>query len=193
MKLEYNSPVILTYALLCTAILIFQLYTPVEVMPFFAVNPPGPFDFTSPVAYFQLFSHALGHANWEHLVGNFTLILLIGPILEEKYGSRDLLFMMLVTALVTGILQTAFFDHALLGASGIAFMLILLSSYTNSRNGGLPLTFVLVVILFLGKEIIQSFGSDNVSQFAHIIGGILGGVFGFFLEGGKQSHNTGTT
>ena len=60
-------------------------------------------------------------------------------------------------------------------------MLILLSSYTNA-GGGIPLTFVLVVILFLGKEIMASFDADQVSQFAHIIGGIMGGLFGYFLE-----------
>lgn len=94
--------------------------------------------------------------------------------------------MILVTAFVTGLLQIAFFNHALLGASGVAFMLILLSSFTNN-GGGIPLTFILVVILFLGKEVLNSFGADQVSQFAHIIGGILGGIFGFFLEGGQKA------
>ncbi|MEM8890299.1 MAG: rhomboid family intramembrane serine protease [Bacteroidota bacterium] len=180
MKLEYNSPVILTYALICTAVLGIQLYTPMEIMGYFTIFPE--FDLANPFWYLRLFTHVIGHGDWAHLVGNFTLILLIGPILEEKYGSYDLLFMILVTAFVTGLLQIAFFDEALLGASGVAFMLILLSSYTNSRSGGIPLTFILVVVLFLGKEVISSLDADNVSQFAHIIGGILGGVFGFFLQ-----------
>jgi len=147
----------------------------------------------NPAWYMRLFSHVMGHADWGHLVGNFTLILLIGPILEEKYGSYDLLFMILVTAFVTGLLQIACFEQALLGASGVAFMLIILSSYTNSRSGGIPLTFVLVVILFLGKELISSLGADSVSQFAHIIGGGLGGIFGFFLEGGLKRKNRQST
>ncbi|MEL6676214.1 MAG: rhomboid family intramembrane serine protease [Bacteroidota bacterium] len=184
MRVVYNAPVILTYALICTALLIIQEYTPLDIMELFTVYPV--FDFANPVWYFRLFSHALGHGDWAHLVGNFTLILLIGPILEEKYGSKDLFFMILVTAFVTGLLQIAFFNHALLGASGVAFMLILLSSFTNN-GGGIPLTFILVVILFLGKEVLNSFGADQVSQFAHIIGGILGGIFGFFLEGGQKA------
>ncbi|MEM6805179.1 MAG: rhomboid family intramembrane serine protease, partial [Bacteroidota bacterium] len=131
MKLEYNSPVILTYALICTAILGIESYTPVDIMSYFTIYPV--FDLGDPFWYLRLFSHVIGHGDWGHLVGNFTLILLIGPILEEKYGSYDLLFMILVTAFVTGLLQIAFFEQALLGASGVAFMLILLSSYTNSR------------------------------------------------------------
>ncbi len=183
MKLQYNSPVILTYALIATVVLALDQFVFGNLMAIFTVVPE--IKLTSPLWYFRLFSHVIGHGNWEHLVGNFTFILLIGPILEEKYGSKDLLIMMLVTALVTGLLQIFFFSNPLLGASGIVFMLILLSSFTNSK-GGIPMTFVLVVILFLGREVLQSFASDNISQFAHIIGGILGGIFGFLMEGGAK-------
>ncbi len=183
MKLQYNSPVILTYALIALTVLVLDTFLAGNIMPLFTVYPV--LDLANPLWYLRLFTHVIGHGNWAHLVSNFTFILLIGPVLEEKYGSRDLLLMMLVTALVTGLLQIFFFSSALLGASGIVFMLILLSSFTNSR-GGIPLTFVLVVFLFLGREVIQAFGQDNVSQFAHIIGGILGGLFGFLLEGGRE-------
>ena len=195
MKIRYNAPVVLTFTLIATVVLLIQEYTPLDIMRFFWVEPR--IDFGDPLWYFQLFSHIIGHGSpnpetgawegWEHLVGNFTFILLLGPILEEKYGSRDLLIMILVTALVTGILQVIFFNNILLGASGIVFMFILLSSITNTR-GGIPLTFVLVAVLYLGKEVVQSFAADQVSQFAHIIGGILGAAFGFFWEGGPRRH-----
>lgn len=189
MGIRYNSPVILTFTLICTVVLLIQQYLGIDIMQYFMVYPE--FNPRDPMAYARLFTHVIGHGQpledgsgwngWGHLVGNFSFILLLGPILEEKYGSKYLLLMILVTALVTGILQIVLFDSALLGASGIVFMLILLSSFTNT-DSGIPLTFVLVVILFLGKEIQQSFASDNVSQFAHIIGGILGAGFGFFLR-----------
>lgn len=186
MKIEYNAPIILTYALLASIILLVQQLF-FDIMPLFTVYPEV--SFTDPVWYFRLFSHALGHGDWNHLVSNFTIILLVGPILEEKYGSRDLLIMIVVTAFVIGLLQVFFFSTALLGASGIAFMLILLASYTRTRSGGIPLSFLLIVLLFLGKEIYQSFDEDQVSQFAHIIGGVLGGVFGFIWESGSGGKN----
>ncbi|MBA7616491.1 hypothetical protein ES703_23787 [subsurface metagenome] len=65
-------------------------------------------------------------------------------------------------------------------------MLILLSSFTNIRAGEIPLTFILVVLLFLAKEIITAFTQDNISQFAHIIGGICGSIFGFLLIRGRR-------
>jgi membrane associated rhomboid family serine protease len=66
-----------------------------------------------------------------------------------------------------------------MGASGIVFMFIILSSLTNFRSGDIPLTFILVILLFLTREILEAFGNDNISQFAHVLGGITGSVFGF--------------
>ena len=181
MKLEYNSPVILTFTLIATAVMIVTTGFDSFAREFFAFR--GTFDFRDPLDYFRLFSYTVGHANWSHLLGNFAIILLIGPILEEKYGSRDLLFMMAVTALVSSLLSILLFDTGGLGASGIVFMLIMLSSFANFRAGTIPLTFILVALLWLGQEVIRAFSNDNISQFGHIVGGIVGGLFGFKLAG----------
>jgi len=90
--------------------------------------------------------------------------------------------MILITAIITGLLNLAFYNTGLIGASGIAFMLIILSSITNYKNGDIPITFILVMVLYLGKEFMNSTETDNISQFAHIIGGILGSVFGFVIN-----------
>ena len=89
--------------------------------------------------------------------------------------------MMAFTALVTAVFQLLLFPEGLLGASGIALMLIILGSWTNFREGEIPLTFILVALLFLGREVIDAFRPDQVSQFAHIIGGATGGVFGLLI------------
>ncbi len=185
MKIHYNAPVILTFTLTCVVVLATDPLLLGQVMPFFTVYPT--MNLANPFDYMRLFSHVIGHGGWEHLVGNFTFILLLGPILEEKYGSQALLFMMLITAVVTGILNVLLFSTGLLGASGIVFMFILLSSVVNAQRGHIPLTFILVVLLFLGKEIVNIMANDNISQFAHIIGGICGSVFGFTMnDKGKE-------
>lgn len=178
LKPTYNSPVVLTFALAATLILIVDGLAGGRLSPSLFAVYPG-FDFLDPVCYFRLVSHALGHRNWTHLAANLSVILLVGPILEEKHGSRRLIRMMLITALATGVLNAALFSTGLMGASGLAFMMILLVSFTNHKPGELPLTFVLVLILFLAKELVQAFGADEVSQFAHIIGGVFGSLFGF--------------
>ena len=176
MSIKYNSPVILTFALLCT--IIFYGTSTAQMNHFFAVGTSV--QWTNPVSVFNLVSHILGHGSLEHLLGNMTFILLLGPTVEEKYGSKFTLFMLLITGLITGILNVTFFQTGLLGASGIVFMLILLVSFTNVKGGQIPLTFILVAILFIGKEIRDSLGADQISQFAHIIGGVCGSAFGFF-------------
>ena len=114
---------------------------------------------------------------------NMLLLLLVGPGLEEKYGSRNLLAAIAVTAFATGLVQFLLFPHsALLGASGVVFMMIVLSSFTEMKRGGIPLTLILVVVFYLGGEISDGLlKSDNVSQMTHIVGGVCGIVFGFTL------------
>ncbi len=179
MKIQYNSPVILTYTLICIAVLIINNYIGLPVTKYmFTVYPP--FNFLNPIDYIRLVSHIIGHVNWAHLLSNFSMILLIGPLLEEKYGSRKLLEMILITAFITGVLNSLLFSTGLLGASGVVFMLILLGSFSNIKAGHIPLTFIIVALLFLGSEIIKGFSSDNISQFAHLIGGGVGAVYGYY-------------
>jgi membrane associated rhomboid family serine protease len=179
-RIRYNSPVILTFAVICSVVMAIGTFMPGFVSAFFTVpgNQQG-FNFLS-LDLVKLFTHAIGHFDWAHLLGNFSFILLIGPILEEKYGSWPLLLMMCITAGVTGALNVLFFSSGLLGASGVAFMMILLISFTNIKYGEIPLTFILVCFLFLGKEIWAAlFEINKTSEFAHIIGGVTGSLFGF--------------
>ena len=182
MRVKYNAPVVLTFTFISTAVLIINETLIKNLMDsWFVVQGRGSFQFNSIHSWVTLVSHAIGHAGWEHLLNNFLMILLIGPILEERYGSVRLLFMMFVTALVTGILNIFLFSTGLLGASGIVFMMILLASFTNFSKGEIPLTFILILALYIGSEIFAAFNNrdDNISQFGHIIGGLCGSFFGF--------------
>ena len=181
LTIRYNAPVTLTFAILAAIVLLLDQILQTQLIPsFFTAVPRGYFEAANPVSYLRLFLHAAGHVSWEHLLGNFALILLLGPVLEEKYGSSSLFIMIFITALITGILNAVFFSTGLLGASGVVFMMIILVSFTNIKDGEIPITFFLVVLLYLAKEIISIFRTDDISQFAHIAGGICGSVFGFF-------------
>jgi len=131
--------------------------------------------------------HIFGHASWEHLLGNFMLILLLGPILEERHGSLSLAIMILITALVTGLINLAFSSNFLLGASGVVFMMILLASTANIRQGEIPLTFIAVAVIYLGGEIYAGMTkNDNVSHLGHLLGGLSGAAFGFLGARSKR-------
>jgi membrane associated rhomboid family serine protease len=187
-KIKYNAPVTLTFAFICAVVLILnQTLFKGLTRAWFAVGGRGSFSFGSFHAWVTLFTHVIGHADWNHLISNFSFILLIGPILELTYGSLGLLFMIAVTALVTGALNALLFPSWLLGASGVVFMMILLASFTNFKKGEIPLTFILILVLYIGQEVFNFFRSDNVSQFAHIAGGFCGSLFGFL-----RPRDTGT-
>ena len=126
----------------------------------------------------------LGHAGWSHLVGNLSIILLLGPALEEKYGWKNLLFVLLLTAFVTGVIHNLLFPNTmLLGASGVAFAFILLTSFTEFRQGEVPLTVILVALIYLGQQIWDAITvRDNISNLSHIIGGLVGSGAGYLLN-----------
>ncbi len=111
------------------------------------------------------------------------MFLLLGPLLEEKYGSLDFLLFILVTALVTGVLKVIFFPNVmLLGASGVVFALIFASSMTGFEKNKIPLTFILVAVFYLGQELFNAlFVTDNISQLGHIVGGCVGAVLAIML------------
>ncbi len=177
LRLKWNSPVILTFALICTGVYVADRIMLGQLMPLFTVYPSV--NWSNPLSAISLVSHIAGHASLEHLLGNLTFILLLGPIIEEKYGSSRTMIMILVTGFITGIVNILFFNTGLLGASGIVFMLILLVSFTNVSAGQIPVTFILVALLFIGKELVSSLGSNQIAESAHIIGGICGSIFGF--------------
>lgn len=170
-RITYNAPVVLTFALIAVGVHLLG-----DSFKHFVVMRPRLESFGD---FLALFSHIAGHANWDHLLGNFTMILLLGPILEERHGSASLLFMILATALVTSVLNLLIFKTYILGASGIVFMFILLASTANVRKREIPLTFIAVGVLYLGGELVAAFKNDQVSQMAHLIGGLTGAGFGF--------------
>lgn len=186
-KFQYNSPVILTMTLISAAVLVLNTLTNGAANTLlFSVYRTRLLD---PLMYVRMFTYVLGHANYAHFLGNFTIILLVGPMLEEKYGSKPLLKMIAVTAFVTGIIQIVFFPHtALLGASGVAFMLILLSSFANYQRGKIPVTLIFVAVIYLSGEIIAGIANpnDNISQMGHILGGICGTAFGWAITKPKE-------
>ena len=184
MKISYNAPVALTFALLSLLALVANHFTNGWAnATLFSVYRCSLL--ADPLGFFRFFGHVLGHSGYAHYIGNMVLILVLGPNLEDRFGSWNVLWAILFTALVSGLVQFIFFPGtALLGASGIVFMMILLSSFGGVKNGTIPTTLILVAIFYLGGELWDAiFVKDNISQLTHIIGGLCGTVLGFALSG----------
>lgn len=187
-KIKFNAPTVLTFTIISFLVLLISELTDGKfAMKYFSCYRGS---LTSPLTYFRVISHVLGHANFQHWFYNMSLILVIGSMLEEKYGSFIIAESILITALVTGIINMIFFSTALLGASGVVFMMIVLGSISSIKEDGqIPLSFILVLLMYVGKEIYHGVvNDDNISQLTHIIGGLSGAVLGFVYKTTSQSN-----
>jgi membrane associated rhomboid family serine protease len=164
-KINFNAPVTIIFALVC--------------LSFFALQSVFGLDIGNPT--FHLLTYIFHHGSFAHIFNNLTFILLLGPMVEEKYGSTRFLIMTLITAVVTGLINILLMGNIIIGASGIVFMLIILASFGIS-NRGIPVTFILIFLLFIGKEVAASFTPDQISHFGHIMGGLCGAVFGYIFR-----------
>ena len=181
-RISFNAPAVLTFVIACVLVQLISLLTGGgSNRLLFSVYRASLLD---PLTYLRLFGHVFGHGGWEHLLNNMMFLLILGPMIEEKYGTSNVIAIMVITAFVTGVIVMIFLPGtALLGASGIVFAFILLSSITSFEEGAIPLTFILVAVLYIGREIWSGVtAQDNISQLAHIAGGVVGSALGFLMN-----------
>ncbi len=186
-RITYNAPITLTFVFICFIATILGVITGDGVTRVLFMTYRD--SFAKPMTYLRLFTHVFGHSGWSHFIGNASYLLLLGPMLEEKYGTKGLMLVMGMTSVATALINFIFFPNVgLCGASGVVFAFILLASFTGFKEGELPLTFILVAAIFLGQQVVEGVAfRDNISNMAHIVGGIVGATFGYFLNRGKEA------
>ncbi len=179
-KISFNAPVTLSFTIICLIVVILGALTNnATTYSLFTIYRTS---FLDPLLYIRLFTHVLGHIDFSHFANNMTLFLLTAPLLEEKYGSKRLLFIILFVAFITGLINIIFTNNSLLGASGVVFAFIILSIITGN-DSGIPLTLIIVATIYLSNEIYTAITvSDTISQLTHIIGGICGAFVGFYFK-----------
>ena len=182
LKISINSPVVLGFSAICLIALVLSIVTKETTNKLLFMTYHS--SLTNPLTYLRFFTHVFGHSGVEHFMGNITYILLLGPLLEEKYGSKLLINSIIITALITGIVNYILFPNiALCGASGVVFTFILLSSFTGFKDREIPLTFILVAVIFVGQQVYEGIMlKDNISNLSHVLGGVVGSVLGYLLN-----------
>ena len=181
LQFDYNSTVIITYLLLSLGAFILNVITRGKTNELlFSSYRSSPFN---PFTYIRMFTHCIGHKDWDHLVSNFLFILLIGPMIEEKYGSINLLAMLLITSLIIALFNIIFSNYSILGASGNVYMLIVLSAFSNVQEGTIPITVVLICIFYIIGEVKRTITERKTKTYhdGHLIGALCGLAFGIFF------------
>lgn len=176
LRVYINAPITLMFVIICLMTIILDHITNgASTTLLFSTYGSS---WLNPLTYIRLVGHVFGHDSLSHLISNSLYLLLLGPMLEEKYHDKIML-VILITALVTGVFHNIFEpDIQLLGSSGVVFAFILMASITGKEKG-IPITLILVAVLWLGQEIYTGIEqADNISQITHIIGGLSGALLG---------------
>lgn len=59
----------------------------------------------------------------------------------------------------------------------------MLASFTDFREGEIPITFILVAAIFIAQQVYEGITvQNNISNMAHIVGGIVGAIIGYGLN-----------
>lgn len=174
-----NSKVILFYFFISFLLLILNNLTNKKINKCFSSGRNNVFNI---MTYVSMVTHIFCHSNYNHFKNNFLYILLIGPMIEEKYGSIKLIKMIIITSIITSLINIIISKKKIMGASGIVYMLILLSSLVNIETGKIPITLIFIFFFYIVTEIKDGlFKRDNISHLSHIIGAITGFIFGYYI------------
>ena len=207
LKFIYDAPATLTFAFVC--IILFALDTFVFKQKLASLILTSPvnggsaalaggalgvagaaasnlaFSASNPLSYLRLFSYALGAASGEILVCNMIFILLLGPSMEERYGTVVIAIMTFVSALFSGVLNACFCKSPLQGCEAIIFMMIFLNSFVSLSKKKIPFSFVLVFILFVLRGIFSAdfkAASSAIQIIINVAGGLCGSLFAFLTS-----------
>ena len=183
--LRYNAPVTLTFALLgLLALALNELTDGWTTQNLFCFYKSSLSDY---LTYPRAVLHVLGNTSLTTCTGNVIVLLVIGPAAEERFGSAKVLSAVLLTAIAGALIMWFLFpDATLMGASGVLFMMMVLASFASMRGGAIPITLILVLVLYLGSEVVRAIsGEAGLQELTHIAGGVVGMLLGFAFSRGE--------
>lgn len=123
--------------------------------------------------------HVFGHSGWSHFIGNTIYIAMLGPSVEDRFGTIPLALMTLITALVIGavsiVTQTPCY-----GLSTVAYMWVILNTFYSDEQEGIPVTSLILLLVFVLPEAISIFTKhgDHIAHQNHVLGAACGFGFG---------------
>lgn len=191
LKVAYDAPVTLTFVIVSAIIFLLNILLAksgkaggLEKIFASPTSQAGvlPFIPSAPLSYvrllFYIFGVAAGGASL--LFTNLILIMLLGPAMEERYGSVIIGIMIFVSALFAGVLNACFCENSLVGAVPLVSMMIFLNAFMSFSKKKFPLSFAAVMVLFVLLQIFS--GAGAVQIIICIAGGLCGSLFAFLTS-----------
>lgn len=186
-SVSYDAPVTLTFAFLSIIIFLLNTFVIKQKLTFLIASPTTtngqlPFVASNFLSYIRIFLYPFGSQLSSVMVTNLIFILLLGPNMEERYGSVIIGIMTVVSIIFAGVLTACFCKNSLTGASPIVFMLIFLNSFMSMSKKKIPLSFVFVFVLFILLEVSQKNPNAAIGIIINIAGGLCGSLFAFLTS-----------
>lgn len=184
----FDSPVTTTFSVLVVLLFIVDSFITKGKLSTLVLSAPTvaggtqAFSASEPLSFFRIVLHVFGSTNCSLLISNLIIISLLGPILEEKYGSAIIGIMMFLSALLSGVLAACFCKTGISGADSIVFMMVLLNSYLSVSKKKIPLSSVIVLILFIWGEFYTDTANGIIGLLVNIAGGLCGSLLAFFAS-----------
>lgn len=188
LKFTFDAPVTLVFVLISLILSLLNLFVfkgsltkQILASP---TNLSGslPFLPSSIMSYFRLFSYVFGAKSISVLISNLILVLILGPAMEERYGSVVIGIMMIVSSIFSGVLNACFASESLEGSISIIFMFIFLNSFMSFSKKKVPVSFVAVFVLFVLSECLNKNFNEIIGTLIAISGGLCGSLFAFLTS-----------
>ena len=186
LKVSYDAPVTLSFVIICAFFFLLNSFVIKSgALGKILASPTTqagalPFIVSQPVSYIRLLLHVFGSTDGSGLITNLILVMLLGPAMEERYGSVIIGIMIFVSALFSGVLNACFCSESLVGAVPVVCMMIFLNSFMSFSKKTFPLSFAAVIVLFVFLEVFS--GAGAVRIIICIAGGLCGSLFAFLTS-----------
>ena len=188
LKVSYDAPVTLSFVIICAVLFLLNCFViKNDVLEKILASPTTqagtlPFIVKQPLSYVRLLVYIFGAGSGAGslLITNLILIMLLGPAMEERYGSVIIGIMIFVSALFAGVLNACFCAESLIGAVPVVCMMIFLNAFMSFSKKTFPLSFAAVIVLFVFLEIFS--GAGAVKIIICIAGGLCGSLFAFLTS-----------
>ncbi len=199
-KLIYDSPVAVSFVLLSLLLYVLDSFAlKGKLGAFFSV--PSPFNFSKPIMYFSLVFHVFANDTWQHFFVDSLMIMILGSVLEERYGSSFLGVMIFISCLVSGVLSVCAHAHGIQGASEVVFTLIILSAMSLLLKKQLSCTWILIFVFYIAYGVSgiaspnsslssSGFFQKSIPVFISFVGGVCGSLFGLLACPKKRASKT---
>jgi membrane associated rhomboid family serine protease len=188
LKFHYDSPVMITFAIITLFVFILDTFAlKGKLKAMWLVTPTAadgqfPFAFSDFPSILRLFIHVFGYSQNEILICNLIFILLLGPQMEERYGSVIIGIMIFVSSLFSGVLNACFCKNAVCGAEPIVFMLILLWTMMQLSRSKISASAIAVIALFITMLVFRKNPNGVVGLVVIAAGGLCGSLFAFLTS-----------